>query len=38
VVTSNATQFRLEWRLEVREAGALIFEREGDEWIDRDHL
>jgi putative CocE/NonD family hydrolase len=38
VVTANATQFRLEWRLEVREAGALIFEREGDEWIDRDHL
>lgn len=38
VVTSTGTQFRLEWRLEVRERGALIFEREGDEWIDRDHL
>lgn len=38
VVTSTETQFRLEWRLEVRERGQLIFEREGDEWIDRDHL
>ncbi|MGQ3215496.1 MAG: CocE/NonD family hydrolase [Shinella sp.] len=38
VVTSSKTQFRLEWRLEVRERGELIFEREGDEWIDRDHL
>lgn len=38
VVTSTETQFRLEWRLEVRERGKLIFDREGDEWIDRDHL
>ncbi|MBL0371804.1 CocE/NonD family hydrolase [Rhizobium sp. KVB221] len=38
VVSSTETQFHLQWRLEVRERDRLIFEREGDEWIDRDHL
>lgn len=38
VVTSTATQFRLEWRLEARERGETIFEREGEAWIDRDCL
>lgn len=37
-LTSDTTRFRLQWRLEVREAGELAFEREGDEWIDRDQL
>jgi predicted acyl esterase len=37
-LTSDATRFRLKWRLEVRERGELAFEKEGDEWIDRDHL
>jgi putative CocE/NonD family hydrolase len=37
-LTADATRFRLDWRLEAREAGELIFEREGGEWIDRDHL
>ena len=38
VVTATEEKFRLEWRLEVRENGERIFEREGGEWIDRDHL
>lgn len=38
VVTATEEKFRLEWRLEVREQGESIFEREGSEWIDRDHL
>jgi len=38
VVTSTATQFRLEWRLEAREQGVAVFEREGETWIDRDHI
>lgn len=38
VVTSTATQFHLEWRLEARERGETIFEREGRAWIDRDCL
>lgn len=31
-------RFRLRWRLDVYEGGAHCFGREGDEWIDRDHL
>ena len=38
VVTSTATQFHLEWRLEARERGETIFTREGEAWIDRDCL
>jgi hypothetical protein len=38
VVTATDTQFRLEWRLEARERGETIFEREGEAWIDRDRL
>lgn len=38
VVTSTETKFRLEWRLEAREKGDKVFEREGDVWIDRDHI
>ena len=38
VVTSTATQFHLEWRLEAREGGETIFNREGEAWIDRDCL
>lgn len=38
VVTSTETQFHLEWRLEARERGETVFEREGEAWIDRDHL
>lgn len=38
VVTATEERFRLEWRLDVREQGEPIFEREGSEWIDRDHL
>lgn len=37
-LTSDAEWFRLQWRLEAYEGGSLVFEREGDEWIDRDHL
>lgn len=38
VVTSTETQFRLQWRLEARERGEMVFEREGEAWIERDHL
>jgi putative CocE/NonD family hydrolase len=38
VVTSTATQFRLQWRLEARERGVNVFEREGEAWINRDHI
>jgi putative CocE/NonD family hydrolase len=38
VVTSTERQFRLQWRLEAREKGDKVFEREGDVWIDRDHM
>lgn len=38
VVTSTEKQFHLEWRLEAREQGVKIFEREGEAWIDRDHM
>lgn len=38
VVSATATQFHLEWRLEAREQGRTIFEREGEAWIDRDCL
>ncbi|MGV3549751.1 CocE/NonD family hydrolase [Rhizobium sp.] len=38
VVTSTATQFHLQWRLEARESGEKVFEREGEAWIDRDCL
>jgi hypothetical protein len=38
VVTSTAEKFRLEWRLEAREKGETVFEREGDVWIDRDRM
>ena len=38
VVTATEDRFRLQWRLEVREKGESVFEREGDEWLDRDHL
>jgi uncharacterized protein len=38
VVTSTATQFHLEWRLEARERGETVFEREGEAWIDRNHI
>ncbi len=31
-------RFRLRWRLDVYEGGAHCFAREGEEWIDRDHL
>jgi putative CocE/NonD family hydrolase len=37
-LTSTATQFHLRWRIEARETGKSIFEREGETWIDRDHL
>ncbi|MEK1889373.1 MAG: CocE/NonD family hydrolase [Phyllobacterium sp.] len=37
-LTANAERFRLQWRLEAYEKDRLIFEREGDEWIDRDYL
>ena len=37
-VTSTDARFRLNWRLEVRDDGDLVFEREGGEWIDRDHI
>lgn len=38
VVTSTEAKFRLQWRLEAREKGEMVFEREGDAWIDRDHM
>ncbi|MDO6966343.1 CocE/NonD family hydrolase [Rhizobium alvei] len=38
ILTSTETQFHLQWRLKVSDSGALIFEREGEAWIDRDHL
>jgi putative CocE/NonD family hydrolase len=38
VVTATERQFCLKWRLEARERGENIFEREGEAWIDRDHL
>lgn len=38
VVTSTETRFHLEWRLEARERGETVFEREGEAWIDRDCL
>lgn len=38
VVTSTETQFHLQWRLEARERGEIIFEREGEAWIERDHM
>ena len=37
-LTSDAAQFRLAWRLEAFERGALVFEREGASCFDRDHL
>lgn len=38
VVTSTETQFHLRWRLEARERGETVFEREGEAWIDRNHI
>ena len=38
VVTSTETQFHLTWRLEARERGETVFEREGEAWIERDHM
>ena len=38
IVTSTEKQFHLQWRLEAREHGEKIFEREGEAWIDRDHI
>ena len=38
VVTSTEKQFHLQWRLEARERGDKVFEREGEAWIDRDCL
>jgi putative CocE/NonD family hydrolase len=38
VVTSNATQFHLQWRLEAFEGGKRVFDRDGEAWIDRDHI
>ncbi|MDH6265868.1 putative CocE/NonD family hydrolase [Rhizobium sp. SG_E_25_P2] len=35
---STATQFHLQWRIEAREKNETIFTREGEAWIDRDHL
>ncbi len=36
VLTMDEHRFRLDWRLDVREAGSPVFSREGGEWIDRD--
>ena len=38
IVTSTEMRFHLEWSLEARERGEKIFEREGEAWIDRDHM
>jgi putative CocE/NonD family hydrolase len=38
VVTSTEVQFHLQWRLEARERSETVFEREGEAWIDRDHM
>ena len=38
VVTATDRQFHLQWRLEARERGEAVFEREGEAWIDRDHM
>jgi hypothetical protein len=38
VVTATEKQFHLEWRLEAREQGVQVFEKEGEAWIDRDHM
>ncbi|HEV7310117.1 CocE/NonD family hydrolase [Ensifer sp.] len=37
-LTSTATQFRLQWQLVALEQGEVVFERAGEQHIDRDHL
>ncbi len=37
-LSCEARRFRLDWQLEVRDRGQLLFSKEGGEWIDRDHL